>query len=826
MGKSLLVLSFIVLVFFDGHNGCLEEERKALLELKKAFVDDSDDSLLPSSWKNIHDPESNSDCCSWERVTCNSTTGHVIELSLRHLKLGEAAIVKTSGNWSQISLFQSFQQLRFSICPPIAFLTGMQPQLRKLEYVDFSQNRFNKGIMKALRALPFLTYVDLSRNNMEGPLIADDLDQLTNLEVLNLRGNFLNGIFPFTGLCELKSLEELDLSFNYDLQGTLPPCLNNLTSLKVLDLSVNQFNGTISCDLLSTSLQELILSTNSFEGNLPPCLNNSISLKVLDLSLNLFGGTIPCDLLSSSLQWLVLQGNSLEGNLPQCLNNWTSLNLLDLSWNQFSGNISSNLLSSLTSLEYIDVSHNYFQGMLSFNSTTYHSNLRVVILGMETNIPETNNLHVDMENNGGSGIALSQLEILSLSNCNLNSIPKVVYSLHQLKVIFPIGGLKDLMSLDLSFNNFTGEVPKELVADCTNLRVLISSDNNFSGQIFSAHFNLSNLWFLKLNNNHFTRSLTDVNFELLEEITLFDVSNNNLTGKVPRSFANLHSRNNRLSGSIPVELVGVGIPNIKILMLANNGLSGSIPEHLCDLKYISMMDLSNNSFSSSIPSCFNNITFGSMFPGDVPRHLNLGRHFRIHVRAGSIKQQFDRTIPWSIGDLSSIRALNLSHNHLIGPIPISLSNLSEIESLDLSYNNLSGEIPFDLTRLHSLGAFSVAHNNFSGKVPDVPQLSTFDESSHAGNPFLCGKPLPKSCTRSVDDEDDEPRQSGASADQSEGKWYEVDRISFFGSLAATYIMVLLGLVTFLYINPYWRRRWFNFIQDFFDSCYYYVYRCF
>ncbi|OMP01414.1 hypothetical protein COLO4_11885 [Corchorus olitorius] len=499
--------------------------------------------------------------------------------------------------------------------------------------------------------------------------------------------------------------------------------------------------------------------------------------------------------------------------------------------------------------------------MLSFNSTAYHSKLRVVILGRETRsgVQETNNLHVDTKNSGGT--ALSQLEILSLSNCNLNS-----------DLTSSIGGLKDLVSLDLSFNNFTGEVPKELVADCTNYWTLVLSDNNFSGQIFSAYFNLSNVQHLKLNNSHLTRSSTDVNFELLEEIALLDISNNNLTGKIPRSFANLHSRlwilnmknnyfegdfpcgqnlwtslnavdlsdnffsgplpscfgshmlkalnlernrftgsisvrllnstyltmlnlrNNRLSGSISAELVGVGIPNIRIIMLANNG---------------------------SIPSCFNSITFGSMFPGEVPRHSNqylvslfdlvfsftyvsdnnlhkehsvdlysfsswinlqaeidfTTKYLLFPYKGGIVEymsgldlssNNLTRTIPWSIGDLSSIRALNLSHNHLTGSIPISVSNLSKIER----------------------------------KIPDVPQLSTFDERSYEGNPFLCGKPLPKSCTSCVDENDDEPGQLGTSS-KSEGKWYEVDRISFFASLAATYIMVLLGSVIILYINPYW-----------------------
>ncbi|OMO54433.1 hypothetical protein CCACVL1_27809 [Corchorus capsularis] len=159
----------------EGCNGCLEEERKALLELKKAFVDEhSNDSLLPSSW-NIHDPES--DCCSWERVTCNSTTGHVIELSLHHLKLGEAAIVNPSANWSQISLFLSFEQLRIldlssNRLPDWNATAGYSSfsRLQRLVKLDITNNSFTNSILPSLSALTSLKNLNLRSNRFEGSI--------------------------------------------------------------------------------------------------------------------------------------------------------------------------------------------------------------------------------------------------------------------------------------------------------------------------------------------------------------------------------------------------------------------------------------------------------------------------------------------------------------------------------------------------------------------------------------------------------------------------------------------------------------------------------
>ncbi|KVH98057.1 Leucine-rich repeat, typical subtype [Cynara cardunculus var. scolymus] len=107
-------------------------------------------------------------------------------------------------------------------------------------------------------------------------------------------------------LCELKNLQELYLSHNM-FERNLPHCFNSLSSLKLLDISSNQFTGTLPPSLITnlTSLEYVDFSDNKFEENN-------------------FNGSIPkqlCQLSNVSLIDLSGNSNSISGPIPGCLQN-------------------------------------------------------------------------------------------------------------------------------------------------------------------------------------------------------------------------------------------------------------------------------------------------------------------------------------------------------------------------------------------------------------------------------------------------------------------------------------------------------------------------
>uniref|UniRef100_A0A7N2LNF8 Leucine-rich repeat-containing N-terminal plant-type domain-containing protein n=2 Tax=Quercus lobata TaxID=97700 RepID=A0A7N2LNF8_QUELO len=708
--KSLL-WALLLFVQIHEHRACIEEERMSLLELK-AFIKSHTnytEYILPT-WVY----ETKSDCCSWERVNCSTTTGHVINLTLSR---SYNYFFDGVGTWFlNVSLLQPFKELRILDLSDngIAGWLGNEEsdclsELRKLTYLNLAGNYFDNKILRSLGALPVLKSLDLSFNNL-WPLSSKELVYLSNLEVLILQNCSLNGSLPFKDMANFSSLKILDLSRNR-FTGSITPYIGAFSSLKAISLSENEFNGTLNTPELCAlkKLEEIELAGNGFEGMLPPCLNNL-----------------------------------------------TSLSYLDISRNRFNGNLSSSPIASLTSLEYIDLSYNLFEGLFSFSLFANHSKLKVIQF-----LSYDNKLVIENENH--SWDPLFQLKILVLSNCSLNNptdnFPKFLLDQHELEVVdishsklngsFPIwllenntelqllnlrsnsftgefhlpsdhymnlrwldlsnnhfvgklqenigkripklenlnlsknhfegnlpssiGDMSNLGSLDLSFNNFYGEVPMELVANCTSLVDLWLSNNNFYGEIFSNHFNLS-LTTLELQNNNFTGTLP---VEPLNVWLVLNISNNHMTGTIPPWIVN-----------------GSGVSPRAIVDLSSNSFEGQIP---CGIALCDIINLSHNLLSGLLPSCLNllwgNLRHlllkGNKLTGPLPKAILSLSLVTLDIR----DNRFNGSIPNEIAGLSNLKVLSLSGNHFSGVISKQLCQLKKISIMDLSNNFFSGTIP-------------------------------------------------------------------------------------------------------------------------------------
>lgn len=168
--------------------------------------------------------------------------------------------------------------------------------------VDVNKQKLNNALNSAVGDLTGLTYLDLSNNNMTGP-IPTTISSLGSLYFLSLGGNHFSGI---------------------------PQQLSALTVLTLLNIGTNQASGTIPQQLSTLrNLQQLFLDHNLLTGSIPAQLSGMVSLNQLFLDDNALTATLPPVLSTmrkkmADSMFLVTNNTALCGPIDTFGSLWTS----------------------------------------------------------------------------------------------------------------------------------------------------------------------------------------------------------------------------------------------------------------------------------------------------------------------------------------------------------------------------------------------------------------------------------------------------------------------------------------------------------------------
>ncbi|CAL8998225.1 unnamed protein product [Prunus brigantina] len=455
---------------------------------------------LPPSFGNLS-------CLETLSISGNILTGVVSQLHFTNLRRlvefyasGNSLTLETTPHWlppfqltdlvlndwhlepSELPMWlQSQTQLRV-LSMPNTRISGTIPTWlwnfsSQLEYIDLSENKLY-GEVPHIFLNSQSSEILMGSNQFNGslPLVSSTV---WTLDLSN--SSFSGTLFHFfcNNKSEPKALSILHLGNNL-LSGKIPDCFRNWKNLETLNLESNNLIGNIPRSLgYLLSLKSLHLRNNHLHGELPPYLKKCTYLTILDLSYNKFLGKIPMWIGSSlsHLRVLSLRSNQFHGHIPYKLCDLTSLQILDLAHNNLSGRMP-RCLYNFTAMTRFDFGSAFYNNVSSDGYIIENAN--VVTKGREVKYGRLllgMVISLDLSDNIISGEIPKELtSLIYLQSVNLS------YNLLSGRIPPKIGDMRWLESLDLSMNQLCGQIAPSM-SRLTFLSALNLSYNNLTGEI-------------------------------------------------------------------------------------------------------------------------------------------------------------------------------------------------------------------------------------------------------------------------------------------------------------------------------------------------------
>ncbi|GJM95640.1 hypothetical protein PR202_ga12406 [Eleusine coracana subsp. coracana] len=762
----LLILGTIILAtsVVDGTHLCRHDQSASLLRLKSSFR-----FLLATS--NLSSWKVNTDCCTWEGITCDSMMGTVTALDLSELGiLGNLR----SEIFNLTSL--SYLNLAGNYFDGTPWSTRGFEQLPHLKYLNFSRTGLSGYIPVENGQLSNLVTLDLSMWSDPKNLSLDTLiDNLGSLQKLYL--DSIDILISPINLAhasltnKTSGIQELSMQYS-TITGHIDSALSRLPFLSKLTLDLSVFKSPTPVPESFADFSSLVvlsLRGCGLIGTFPSRILHIRSLEVLDISDNWdLYGELPEFIQDNALEHLIISSTKLSGKIPASMRNLHNLSKVDLSNCQLHGPIPS--FAQWPKIQLVDLSNNHLTGSLNLDGDLALQNLTTLRLFgnfISGEIPASLFSYpclqyLDLSKNNFTG------NFLLYPNASLG-LKTIYLSENKLQGPIPklLSKLVGLEQLDLSSNNLIGTVDLSFIKNYKNLTRLLLSDNRLSiiedgnnpyteypilEALRLASCNLTivpnflrqqkGIGDLDLSNNHIVGHIPDWIWETREHFVYINLSHNLFTS-VKNNLANVSTyhggltldlSSNKIEGPLPITpLVGGQLDysnnhfnssvtgefwsqvlNGWFLSLSNNSLSGEVPHSICNMTYIQVLDLSFNSFSGMIPPCLLEENKISRIPEGFLKKLKA-----MTVVSALPPNVHDDTIPQYMFTQYYKNLVTVMQKGL----ELRLVNiLSVFTTLDLSNNNFEGTISNEIGDLKSLVGLNLSRNLFSGKIP--PQIAS------------------------------------------------------------------------------------------------------